>query len=268
MSIRFLFCLALLSLSITLQSQNQPLIDSLLIKIKTAKEDTNKIKIFNDLSECFAGFQIQKKYIEQALFLANKLSYYKGEITALKNMGIFYDNYYGDKDSSYFFFEKAIELCKRTNNFNLLAFNYREFALHISEFNRPEEKINYLKQSVLLYKLLKKRDELFHSNIELAHCYVRLNKKDSAYLLVDKMIEVAKAGKNKNELFTVLKYYCEIRNKAGDIDVSDEYYRKSESIFKSIDKNKHLTLNCWCRQVGYTQTLQNITTRKTNLIPY
>lgn len=243
MSIRFTFCLALLFLSITLKSQNQPLIDSLLVKLKTAEEDTNKINILNNLSECYAGFKIQKKFIDKSLSIAISLKFIKGEITALRNLGIFYDNYYGDKDSSAFFFEKAIDLCKRTNNFELLAFNYRELALHISEYNRPKEKINYLKQSILLFEHLNNKKELPYSSIELAHCYVRLNKTDSAYLLVDKMIKMAKAGKNSVELFTVLKYYCEIRNKAVDLSISDEYYRKSESILKSIENTMPLNFD-------------------------
>jgi len=72
-------------------AQNQPKIDSLLIVLKTAKEDTNKVKALNDLSQQLRGtgdFDSAKKYSGTALLLSEKLNFKPGKILAFNGLGI------------------------------------------------------------------------------------------------------------------------------------------------------------------------------------
>ncbi|MBL7938417.1 MAG: tetratricopeptide repeat protein [Flavobacteriales bacterium] len=74
------------------QKQGQALIDSLILRLGTAKEDTNKVKLLNDLSEK-AGWKVGQHdsaihYAEQAVELAERLRYDRGLAQAHSNRGM------------------------------------------------------------------------------------------------------------------------------------------------------------------------------------
>lgn len=88
--IRWILFSILLLLSLSFFAQNKE-IDSLLIVLKTAKEDTNKVNLLNKLSEK-AGWRIAKydraiEYAEGAKNLAKNLNYKRGEANANHNLG-------------------------------------------------------------------------------------------------------------------------------------------------------------------------------------
>src|SRR5690349_1635595 len=66
--------------------------DSLLLALNTAKEDTNKVNLLYQLSEKCESQEDILLYAEQSLALAQKLSYKKGIANAFNNIGYVYDN--------------------------------------------------------------------------------------------------------------------------------------------------------------------------------
>ena len=91
-TLRFFFLLLLCCCCKTLFAQNEK-IDSLLSNLKTAKEDSNKVKAFNEL-----GFQLRTagnyvqamEYENSALLLAKKIDFKKGEAKAYGNLFDFF----------------------------------------------------------------------------------------------------------------------------------------------------------------------------------
>lgn len=82
-------------------------IDSLLTYIKTAKEDTLRVKALNDLSVEFsleADYDRELTYALEALNLAEKLNWKKGQAAAYNNIGGSFDNKgnYGEALKNYF----------------------------------------------------------------------------------------------------------------------------------------------------------------------
>ena len=80
------------------QLQGQPLIDSLLTQLPKANEDTNKVKLLNDLSLTYYSINPDEglKYGKQGLALAEKLNWKKGMAYAYK---VIAGNYgYGKSD--------------------------------------------------------------------------------------------------------------------------------------------------------------------------
>lgn len=70
-------------------------IDSLLTFLKTAKEDTMRVNALNNLSFQFsltADYNYELSYAVEALTLAKRLNWKKGQATALNNIGGAYDN--------------------------------------------------------------------------------------------------------------------------------------------------------------------------------
>ena len=94
------------------QLQGQNRIDSLLAALANSKEDTNKVKILNDLCE-FAGFSVGNfdtalYYANTAKTLAGKLNFKKGVIDSYNNLGSIYYN----EGSYYEALSKIIESLK------------------------------------------------------------------------------------------------------------------------------------------------------------
>jgi len=87
--IKFLFIATFILSTITLFSQQNNLIDSLEQCLKTAKADTNKINILDDLSWnlCYADQNKALQYAQQQLALSKKINYKKGEANAYVNLG-------------------------------------------------------------------------------------------------------------------------------------------------------------------------------------
>ena len=66
-------------------AQNQYNIDSLLNVLKTVKDDTNKVKILNDLSKQLRSkgdYDSAKKYSDDALLISEELNFKSGELLA------------------------------------------------------------------------------------------------------------------------------------------------------------------------------------------
>jgi adenylate cyclase len=75
------------------QKNGQALIDSLLAALKTAKEDTGKVCILNNLSLKYsdiAAYEDSKKYADNALALSEKINFKRGIAYALENRGFYY----------------------------------------------------------------------------------------------------------------------------------------------------------------------------------
>ncbi len=74
------------------QAQEQKKIDSLLIILKTAKEDTVKVKLLNEVGYSFRDIQPDTGlfYCQQAMSLARKLGYKQGLSVAYNNSGVNY----------------------------------------------------------------------------------------------------------------------------------------------------------------------------------
>ena len=79
------------------QKQGQPLIDSLLIELPKAKEDTNKVLLLNDLTFEYYAINPDEgiKYGKMELALAEKLGWKKGKGNAYSCLGT---NYYAKSD--------------------------------------------------------------------------------------------------------------------------------------------------------------------------
>ena len=78
----FLLLIASIGINQVCNAQSQANIDSLLQVLKTAKEDTNKVKVLNELSNgyCFIGeYDSARKYSAAALQLAEMTNFTMGK---------------------------------------------------------------------------------------------------------------------------------------------------------------------------------------------
>ena len=99
------------------QKQGQPLIDSLLKELPKAKEDTNKVKLLNNLSFSYYSINPDEgiKYGQQQLALATQLDWKKGTAWGNHNLGWHYQRKF-DYPKAFEYDLKALKIYEETGN--------------------------------------------------------------------------------------------------------------------------------------------------------
>jgi len=108
-------------------SQNR-VIDDLLIKIKMSKNDSNKVNLLNKLSTEYdylgeSGYESSLKFGNQALQLAQKISFARGITEALYNIGNVYADQ-GNNKEALKNYQQSLKLNEGINNKNGIAICY------------------------------------------------------------------------------------------------------------------------------------------------
>ncbi len=131
-------------------------IDSLNKALVYAKEDIGKVNLLNELSYSLymsAEYKASLKYGEEALALAKKIRYSKGEGFALVNIGCFYADQFNLKKSEEYI-NAALIIAQKTGDKKLLGFCYHGFGglnwykNNLAEaFNKYDTALNYYRQA-------------------------------------------------------------------------------------------------------------------------
>jgi tetratricopeptide (TPR) repeat protein len=169
------FCLAIFTVTVSgyAQMQGQPLADSLLREINSDKyrntEDTNKVKLFNALSQNYSRVKADDaiKYGQQALALATKLIWKKGIALANSNLADGY-MFKGDYANALKYLLIKVRSVEASGNKNELIEVYRDIGLCYSE------KTDYQRASEYYFKALDKAKELSDA-IEIARILANIS---------------------------------------------------------------------------------------------
>jgi adenylate cyclase len=141
-------CFFLVSLHTQASSPGQTRIDSLISVLNKQKGDTNKVNTLNELAwEFYASNYDNKKalqYAEEALSLAQKIRFARGEATACRRRGGIELNsgHYGDAMKSY---SRELKLQKEIGDKNRIALGYMQVgSVYFYLGNYPSALENYL----------------------------------------------------------------------------------------------------------------------------
>jgi len=147
-------CALLLFESYSFAKQSK--IDSLLTVLKTAKEDTDKVKTLYLLCSKFRFSNPDKalQYGEQGQVLARQLEFNKGTAASLYYIGIVY-YYQGDYDNSLNSYLQSLKIHEELGNKIGIADNLQNIGKVYYRLHNYEKAINKLQQSLTLYEELK-----------------------------------------------------------------------------------------------------------------
>jgi two-component system, NarL family, sensor kinase len=207
-------------------------IDSLQNLLKTAKEDTNKVKLYKNLFAEYYTNDTEKamNYINQALSLSKKIGYKKGIGDCYNNRGVLYW-INGDYKLALDNYTKSIEIRKEINDEIGMASNYTNIGvLQEEQGNYADALKNHLKSLKIEEKLKNKQGIAYSlSNIGIIEQSYRNNyKKALDYYLkaLDILLEL-------NDLHGLSNIYLNIGNiyeAQNDLKLAMEYHLKSLEI--------------------------------------
>ncbi len=134
--------------------------DSLLQVLKTAKQDTNKVNILNELSHQFyliGDYGTEMDYSVVALTLAQHIKYKKGVANSLNSIGSAYDDQgnYADALKNYF---ASLKIRREIGDYGGMASSYNNIGIiYMEQGNYPDALKNY-------FASLKIREEVGDKN--------------------------------------------------------------------------------------------------------
>jgi len=199
----FLFYLILI-LGVSVLSAQQSKIDSLNTALKTAKEDTNKVKCLNALSwdYCLKGqFEKADSLVKKAFHLDTLLAYKAGLLKSVKTLGSIYymqDNYTGALKE----YSKCLSIDQETGNKEDMISVYGNIgSIFNSQGNYPEALKNYL-LSLKIAEQLGKKQQMARLDGNIGIIYYSQNNFSEALENDIKSISIFKEIKDSDGLAT------------------------------------------------------------------
>ncbi|PHS62570.1 MAG: two-component sensor histidine kinase [Flavobacterium sp.] len=214
-------------------------IDSLLTVVKTTKEDTSKVILYQEIAAHYNVTQLDsaKAFAEKGLLLALKLNYSKGQWMNLNVLGNYYERKTNYVEASRKY-EEALQIIEQTNDTKGFAVVLNNIAtIHIRKAEYDEALVN-------MFEALKAEEKLdnqngiaqAYNNIGVVYYYIQDFDKTTLYLT--KALEIQEELGNfdglingYNNVGAILDY----QKKYGEAIVS---YEKGLEISKKINDKK------------------------------
>ncbi|MFK7969898.1 MAG: tetratricopeptide repeat protein [Bacteroidia bacterium] len=153
---RILFFLLLLFVSAYSFSQPQAKIDSLTEVLATTGQDSNRVKILDNLADEYYGrdWDKVKVYSQEALLLSRKIGFTPGEINASTSRGICYA-ISGRIDSAIQLQKNAVRLAKRTHKLDKMSAAINNLAIIFTQQSQMDSALHYNGQAIALSREVK-----------------------------------------------------------------------------------------------------------------
>ena len=228
--------LTFLMLCIVGKSQSTTTLESLEIKLKTSKQDTNKINILNSLSEKTEHINpnLALKYGEEALKLAEKLIYKKGIAEAFINIGYFY-YYKGETTKALDFYNKALSLSININNKNIEAISLRKIGVVYDSQSEFPKALDYYTRALKIKEQTNDNSEIATILLNIGVIYHNLKRFDEALEYENKALKLYIQTNEKSSIANAFarigNIFSDTLNPAQDLKIAMDYYEKSLKLF-------------------------------------
>ena len=217
------------------QLQGKAKIDSLLKELPKQKDDTNKVKLLNDLSLDHSYINTDEgiKYGEQCLELATKLAWKKGIAMANNSIGVNYKIRSDDPKALEYYF-KALKLSEETGNKNGLANVTSNIGNVYAGRSDHHKALEYYFKALKLEEELENKNGIatVTDNIGLVYEHQGNYPKALEYLL--KALKLDEELENKNGLASVNCNIGVVYKKQNDYPKALEYYFKGLKLEEAI----------------------------------
>jgi two-component system sensor histidine kinase UhpB len=189
-------------------SQNNK-IDSLLQVLKTAKEDTGKVNILNNLgTECYkvSEFDLSRKYSREALVLSEKINYAKGKAVAFLTAGTAYYSQ-GDYYIALQKYDTALSLSRNLHDKSILGTCYNNIAMVYGLQGKFAEAMTYYQTALKNYTEAGDQSGLARAYSNIGNVYYEKGQYPEALQYYFSNLKMVEKGDDKE---SIAKAYCNI----------------------------------------------------------
>lgn len=239
-------------------------VDSLILELKTFKNDTNKVKLLNEIGrKSFnTNIQIAFKYLPEAIALSQELDYETGLIDSYKNLGTAYfylrkydstkvfwykslqkvpnSNYkkkgdaynnmgvlyqrLGVVDSSLSNYKKSVVFRKKLEDSSFVARSYNNIAALYRQKGNYQEALEYYFKALPIYRVYNLQRETSDALNGIGLLYKDLESFNKAFSYLQEAYDLRKELKNPRLIASSINNLATIFYETGDYETSKSYY--------------------------------------------
>lgn len=192
-------------------------LDSCIVALKTAKEDTNKVRLLKTIA-WEVSYESSYKglvYAKQAYDLGKKLQYNFGIAISASTIGSIYTDM-GDFSKALTFFYEAIDLEKKFNYMDVLGGTYSNVGILFGKKKDYEKALSFYRKSIECYigDTLSRQLAATYNNI--GSVYADTEQYDSAKAYYNKSLKIHQVNHNEDNIAGVSINLASISGKLGN----------------------------------------------------
>lgn len=237
-----LLLLLILSLGWT-SGYSQSIADSLAQLLETAKADTQRVHLLNDLGWEYKYDDADKarNYLQQSIQLSQQINFEKGTAQAFNNLGVV-AAIQGDVDLAMTNYEEALIIRRQLNDLKGVASLYNNLG------NLHEEKGEYLpalknlQESLAIRQQLKDTQRIARVLYNISYVHERMGNYPEALDFVLRHLELLK---NTDDEYSLFNAYTLLGNINVELEIYNEalvYYQKALEIAEKIGDDYELAI--------------------------
>ncbi len=236
---KLLFLVSILFVSLNISASDNPEIDSLLNVLKTAKNDTNKVILYNQISKKYVSTNPDKAliYAHKGLKLSKDLKFDKGIALSHTNIGIGY-YYQGSCDNALREYTEALNIYEKTGDKQQivkLLYNIGMLYHYKGEYDKA---FNYYMKCLKNSKEIKNEEQITKSYNNIGGVFYVQGNYDKALEYYFKSLKISEERDDKKMVARTYDNIGGIYQEQEKNDKALEYYFKSLKIEEEINDKR------------------------------
>lgn len=234
------------------QSESQRIIDSLMIELSKAKEDTARVKLMNKISFAYCNMDGTKglEYAKKSAALATKIDYKLGLAHANNNLG---NNYQllSDYAQSLKYYFMALKLFEEVNNKEGIGMALGNIGLiYGNERNYPKA-IEYYNKALTIFRELGKKNSIAVNTGNLGNAYNDQDKYDEALPYYKESLAIYEELGDESGAAIIMGNIGNVYEGKKDHDKAIEYFNKAYALNKKLGDKYGMALNLYTTALTY-----------------
>lgn len=244
-------------------SQDLKKAHDLLIKIPKSKNDTNKVKLLEDIARLYNGNDEEKvhKYLDQALTLSKKLDYKKGTARALSQLASHYYRtavYINAIITSI----KAVTYYYELDDLDGIASSYNNIGNIYYELEKYDDALNYEVKALEIQQKLNAQKDIAGTMNNIGTIYQGMHNLSKAQYYFESALKIQKSIKGNVNLARTYNNLGSLYDGKNDHSKALDYFMMAEISYEERENKRGLAItlchiaNVYLHERSYSKAVE------------
>ena len=227
----------------SLSGQESSTADSLTQILQTAREDTAKVILLNDLAWelMYDQPEVAKKYLYNSITLAGQLNYLNGKGQAFNNLGVL-EIIHGNIEAATKNHQTALEIRKQTNDKKGMASSYNNIALLMEEKGNLVAAMENLSRSLRIREALRDTTRIARVLYNMSYVHESMGNYPEALDYIYRFLELAKTVNEQSDILIAYNLIGNIKSELEQFEEAHDNYKKALDICLILNDEEQLAI--------------------------
>ena len=217
------------------QKQGQARIDSLLQQLPKSKEDTNKVKLLNDLSYTYRTINSDEgiRFGMQCLSLAGRLRWKPGMAAAYDVLGMNYHYGKADYPRALDYYLKSLKIREEVNDKLRMSISYNRLGTIYFRLSELEKALDYYQKSLQIARESGDKVSMQEVMINIGSLYQKQHDYPKALDNFNEALKINQSIGNKSGCATALNAIGYVYRQKGDFSKTHQYCEEAVKYYEA-----------------------------------